>query len=228
MMKMKYTKKTGLWVGIVGLSLLISIFLFSGYIPFAGKIIAENKIKNYLVTTYGSYEKVNMSFDFYNFSNYKGEGYSYDIRNNLIFNGNKVEADLANTEKDIGKVTQVLPEGIALNDYHITTYIDGNDFSIHYDRLVIYSAWNDEIIAAEESKDRSTEIIVNILNSESLKQYNFTSLYVNYHDRHGAYVISVPRTEKTELTKEVVRKSIEEQKNLALDYIEWKDELLDK
>lgn len=227
-MKKKYTKKAGLCVGIVCLVLLISIFLFSGYIPFAGKIIAENKIKNYLANTSGAYEKVNMRFDFYNFSNYKGEGYSYDIRNNLIFNGNKVEADLAKTEQDIGKVSQVFSQGIAFNDYHITTYIDGNDFSKHYDRLVIYSVWNDENITAEESKDRATEIIMDILNSEDLKQYNFTSLNVNYHDRHGAYGISVPRTEKTQLTKEAVRKNIEEQKNLALDYIEWKDKLLGK
>lgn len=150
-----------------------------------------------------------MSFDFYIFSNYRSEGYSYDIRNNLIFNGNKVEADLAKTEQDIGKVTQVFPQGIAFNDYHITTYIDGNDFSKHYDRLVIYAAWNDENITAEESKDRATEIIMDILNSEDLKQYNFTSLYVNHLDRHGAYGMSVPRTEKTQLTKEVVRKNIE-------------------
>ena len=226
-MKKKYTK-AGLFVGIVCLALLISIFLFSGYIPFAGKMIAENKIKNYLENTSGAYEKVNMSFDFYNFSNYKGEGYSYDIRNNLIFNGNKVGADLAKTKQDIGKVTQVFPQGIAFNDYHITTYIDGNDFSKHYDRLVIYSAWNDENITAEESKDRATEIIMDILNSEDLKQYNFTSLNVNYHDRHGTYGISVPRTEKTQLTKKVVRVNIEEQKNLALDYIEWKEKLLGK
>lgn len=228
MVKKKYIKKAGLYVGIVCLALLISVFLFSGYIPFAGKIIAENKIKNYLENTSGSYEKVNMSFDSYNFSNYKGEGYSYDIRNNLIINGNKVEADLAKTEQDIGKVTQMFPQGITFNNYHITTYIDGNDFSKHYDRLVIYAAWNDENITAEESKDRATEIIMDILNSEDLKQYNFTSLYVNYHDRQGAYEISVPRTEKTQLTKDVVRKNIEVQKNLALDYIEWKDKLLGK
>ena len=69
-------------------------------------------------------------------------------------------------------------QGIAFNDYHITTYIDGNDFSKHYDRLVIYSVWNDENITAEESKDRATEIIMDILNSEDLKQYNFTTITI--------------------------------------------------
>lgn len=227
-MKKKHIKKVGLYVGIVFMALLISVFLFSGYIPFVGKIIAENKIKSYLKNTSGSYEKVNMSFDSYDFINYKGGGYYYNIRNNLIIDGNKSEAYRAKSEHDIGKATQMFPQSITFNDYHITTYIDGSDFSKHYDHLIIYAVWNDENITAEESKDRATEIIMNVLNSEDLSQYNFTGLYVNYHDRHGYYKISVPRYRKTQLKKEIVRKNIEEQKNLALDYIEWKDKLLGK
>lgn len=124
------------------------------------------------------------------------------------FDAEKVEANNKVTVEKIKNATKNFSKDMVFDDYHITTYIDGSDFSKHYDRLIIYFAWNDENISIEESEEKAVENIMNILFSEELSEYNFTSFNVNYNDMHNSYNVSLPKNEKTKITRDVIYENI--------------------
>jgi hypothetical protein len=202
-----------------------AIFKLTGYIPLIGKMIAENKVNDYIKSTYGNTENVDLQFDLYNFGGYKSEDYIYDINNKILFDANMVEADMGKNEKACQKVFSMLNPNMTFGSYHIVEYIDGSDFSKQYHRISIHSLYNLEEISEDNSFIRPAEIIMDFID-EMGSDYNFTGIYLNYYDKNGYYKVSVPYVDKKTITYDMLIENTEKVANdkLPLDYIEWRDE----
>ena len=183
--------------------LLISVCCYIvGYIPLIGKVIAENKINDYVKNIYGEDKHITMNYDFYNMGNYSGgEYYIYDLRSNEIIDLQLYENAKGATlyKQDYQKIIKNLGAGIYIKDFYISCRIDANDFSKKYYRLTIYDMGDTNTLSNDESIKRPAKIVMKFIKQMEI-QYNFTSVVVHYTDNNGNYTISydskIPITEQ--------------------------------
>lgn len=185
---------------IVTLALLFEVF---GYIPIVGKILANNKIDNYVQVTYNKDLEQNIGFDFYNFDCYKNDRFRYSLKSNIIYDVTSNRLKIDNNKEVCDKIFSKYDSNLKIEDYNISEYINGSDFTKLYHRLTIYKVYHNQ----EVDNQKIARLILSILNDFDDK-YNFTGLYINYYSLNGCYIITVPYSNKKSITYDMIIKNI--------------------
>lgn len=181
--------------------ILVLLYLY-GYIPIFGKIIAEFKLRNYLITEKNITEhkyinNIKARFDYLN-SRYiffidKGVSidYDYNLRCNMIYDGeiDTILSKLAN--EDYKEVIKKFPKNLEfVSGIWVRTNINADNYSMKAQKLNLLGVYNTDKLSEEESLKMPTKITQEIIELMG-DEYNFTGIHMRYQDINGVYEISI-------------------------------------
>lgn len=215
-----------IFTGIV-LTLVTSFLYRIGFIPFVGKVIAENKIKAYAKVQLNKTEPIKMKYDWYNgiyvCSPHSGFALSYQLKNNTIFDGaanNQANADLIKVYKGI---TDKFPANITFPEgVYIWSTVNADDYDIKAQRLYLLEVYNTADLTETDSHKMPASIgadFIAFLGSD----YNITGIQLIYADRNGMSDIEISADTFQSLEYEQLLKATKKrtEKEIPESYRKW-------
>ena len=219
-------KIKGIWIAAsIGILLFICTLTYTlaGYIPVAGKYMADSKLSLY------SGEKINTRYQFptcrYIASGSGGKLLQYNLYNNTIF-------DEAYNDTIANKVNRQYLSFIAesstdMIDYpgmlSIWTSIDATETSEIYAKVYVMTIFDEGNIDEQDSEQQICEFAVQLIEYLDI---NCTSIQMVYANKWGLFELLCDSGKKpleyNDLAKNIRKFSEEE---LPLDYIEWRKAL---
>lgn len=227
MRKLIKTKRFRIVVSI-GIPLVICLLMYTlaGYIPVVGKYVADSKLSLY------SGEGVNTRYEFptcrYIASGSGGRLLQYNLRNNTIFD--EAYNDTITNQINRQYLSFIAESSTDTIDYpgvlSIWASIDAADTSKIYAKIYIMTVFDERNIDAQDSERQICEFAVQLIEYLDL---NCTSIQMIYANKLGLFELLCDSGKKpleyNDLVKNI-RKFNEE--NLPLEYIEWRNALLDR
>lgn len=199
---MNKKKSIVLYICIILLFTILILLYLYGYIPIFGKIIAEVKLRNYLITEKKIEDKeyidkikarfdwLNSGYDFY-VKNGVVIRYNYDLRLNMIYD-EEVSTMLSKlADEDYKEVIKKFPKNLEfISGIWIRTNISADNYSMKVQKLNLLGVYNTDKLSEEESLKMPAKITQEIIELMGEK-YNFTGIHMRYQDINGVYEISI-------------------------------------
>lgn len=210
--------------------IIISFFFKIGYVPYFGKIIAENKLNAYAKAQMQNETDIEVYYDWYN-GRYVGNAdfeqvLAYRLQNNSIYDG--IKADQVNNElitsyKDI--ISKFLNNLIFPQHIMVWSTINADDYNLKAERLYILELYNNDDLAETESEKMPAEIAADFIEYMG-ENYNITGIQFIYADINGMYDIEIRADSYKPLEYEQLLKATKKRtdKELPLSYYKWLEE----
>ncbi len=218
-----------IFVGLILLVLAVGgLFLSSiGYLPFIGKIKAENKLNAYVQEQGYGVGSLHVQYDLCN-DRYdcrldNGNHLSYRLHNNTIHDEEVnalLNAQLREEYRDI--ISQFPPNLLFPEHILIWSTVNADNYAEKAERLYLLGIYNTASLTGGQSENLPAAIATDFI-ARMEDKYNITGIQLIYADRNGMYNIEIRADTFSPLEYEQLMAATKKwpEERLPEDYLEW-------